>query len=118
MFTGIIQDIGRIASIDKQAGWRVRIETNLDLSATPEGASIACNGCCLTVVEKTRGSFSVDVSGETLSKTTIGQWEEGTAINLEPALKMGDELGGHAVAHGFRPRGGGGGQSHPGSPHH
>ena len=98
MFTGIIQDIGRIASIDKQAGWRVRIETNLDLSATPEGASIACNGCCLTVVEKTRGSFSVDVSGETLSKTTIGQWEEGTAINLEPALKMGDELGGHIVS--------------------
>lgn len=85
-------------SVQKNGGWRIVIETGLDLAGTKLGASIACSGCCLTVVEKDAKSFAVDVSAESLSKTTIGTWGEGTKINLEPALKMGDELGGHIVS--------------------
>ena len=98
MFTGIIQDIGSVRSVQKNGDWRVVIETGLDLTDTKLGASIACSGCCLTVVEKDAKSFAVDVSAESLSKTVIGAWGEGTKINLEPALKMGDELGGHIVS--------------------
>lgn len=99
MFTGIIQDIGTVSSIDKDSGdWRIVIQTALDLSKTEIGASIACAGCCLTVVNKTQNTFTVDISGETLDKTNIGQWGEGTKINIEPSLKMGDELGGHIVS--------------------
>lgn len=98
MFTGIIQDIGRVRSIEKSGDWRVEIETALDLVATPLGASIACSGCCLTVVEKGADWFAVDVSGETLEKTSLKSWEEGMAVNLEPSLKLGDELGGHIVS--------------------
>lgn len=99
MFTGIITDRGTVQSItDKSGDWRIVIQTAFDLSETDIGASIACAGCCLTVVEKTDDTFSVDVSGESLSKTHIGSWEVGTRINLEQALKMGDELGGHIVS--------------------
>lgn len=98
MFTGIIQDIGTVQSIEKSGDWRIVIKTGLDLSSTPLGASIACSGCCLTVVEKGDDWFALDVSAESLSKTVIGQWEEGAAVNLEPSLKLGDELGGHIVS--------------------
>lgn len=101
MFTGIITDVGRIVRIDAaRDDVRFRIETALDLIGTPIGASIACSGCCLTVVEKDAGAgqFSVDVSAESLSKTSLGSWQEGTPVNLERSLKMGDELGGHLVS--------------------
>src|ERR1700761_4732568 len=99
MFTGIVQDIGTVASIDKQGDWTIAIKTNtFPLDKTPLGASIACSGICLTVTEKSASQFKVRVSMETLSKTTAIHWREGTRINLEPALKMGDELGGHLVS--------------------
>ena len=100
MFTGIITDIGTVASVEKKDGGdlRLAIYTNFDLSQTDIGASIACSGCCLTVVKKLDDMFFVDVSAESLSKTNIGFWEEGAKINLEQALKMGDELGGHIVS--------------------
>ncbi|MGB0573063.1 MAG: riboflavin synthase [Alphaproteobacteria bacterium] len=98
MFTGIITDVGRIAGVDTQnVGRRLTIETAYDTSDIDIGASIACNGACLTVVEKTASSFAVDVSGETLDKTTSGGWGVGTRINLERALRAADELGGHLV---------------------
>lgn len=77
---------------------RIGIFTNFDLSQTEIGASIACAGCCLTVVRKIDDIFFVDVSAESLSKTKIGSWDVGTRVNLEQALKMGDELGGHIVS--------------------
>lgn len=99
MFTGIITDIGTVTSVEKNAGdIRLGIKTSFDLSQTDIGASIACAGCCLTVVEKQNDIFLVDVSNESISKTNIGSWSEGTKINLEAALKMGDELGGHIVS--------------------
>ena len=97
MFTGIITDIGCVQSIDKNGDWRIVIRTDqFDLSSTLIGASIACSGCCLTVIEKGNDWFSVDVSTESLSKTIISGWTEGSKINLEAALKVGDELGGHS----------------------
>lgn len=99
MFTGIITDIGTVTSVEERAGERrFVIGTNFDLSDAAMGASIACDGCCLTVVEKTTNSFTVDVSAESLSKTTLGSWAEGTRINLERSLRLGDELGGHIVS--------------------
>lgn len=99
MFTGIITDVGTVKSIKDDGGdWRIGIQTKLDLSKTDIGASIACAGCCLTVVEKDNDVFFVDVSGETLSKTNIGKWKEGTKVNLESSLKVGDEMGGHIVS--------------------
>ena len=100
MFTGIIQDVGTVRLVTQQEGGdlRLQIQTSLDLSQTEIGASIACAGCCLTVVEKQSDCFVVDVSAESLSKTTLGGWQTGTKLNLEPALKMGDELGGHIVS--------------------
>jgi len=95
MFTGIVTDVGRVASV---ADRRFVIATGFDTSTVDIGASIACSGCCLTVVEKEQGRFAVDASGETLSVTTLGTWKEGTEINLERALKLGDELGGHLVS--------------------
>ncbi len=106
MFTGIITDIGRIAErVDRAAsGDRLfLVETRYDTGAVDLGASIACNGCCLTVTDKGKGGraegfwFTVEVSQETLSKTTLGDWQAGTRINLERSLKLGDELGGHLV---------------------
>lgn len=97
MFTGIITDIGKIKSISGKNDLRVEIETSYDLETIAIGASIACSGVCLTVVEKGKGSFAVDISAETINKTTVGSWKQNDKINLERALKMGDELGGHMV---------------------
>jgi riboflavin synthase len=100
MFTGIVTDIGEIVSVDeggKSGDRRFVIATKHDLAAVPIGASIACSGCCLTVVEKSAGKFAVDVSEESLSKTHLGAWKAGGKLNLELSLKLGDELGGHLV---------------------
>jgi riboflavin synthase len=98
MFTGIITDIGTVRAITRAGDTRFEIATSYDLATVDMGASIACNGCCLTVVEKGKGWFAIQASAETLSKTTLGHWEPGTRINLERALKLGDELGGHIVS--------------------
>ncbi|MDE0780251.1 MAG: riboflavin synthase [Alphaproteobacteria bacterium] len=98
MFTGIVTDVGRVVRIDQlEVGQRLMIATSYDTSDIVLGASIACNGACLTVVEKTPGHFGADVSGETLDKTTIGTWAVDAKINLERSLKAADELGGHLV---------------------
>jgi riboflavin synthase len=100
MFTGIVTDIGEIASVTaggKAGDRRFVVRTKHDLVPIAIGASIACSGCCLTVVEKGADRFTVEASGETLDKTHLGDWQAGTRINLELSLKMGDELGGHLV---------------------
>ena len=98
MFTGIVTDVGRITGIEtREVGRRLTIETAYDTAGIDIGASIACNGACLTVVEKSAAHFAADVSGETLDKTTSGAWRVGTRINLERALRAADELGGHLV---------------------
>lgn len=97
MFTGIITDVGRVRSIKTDGDTRLVVETAYDTSEIEIGASIACAGPCLTVTDKDDGWFAVDASAETLSKTTLGGWTEGTRINLERALKVGDEMGGHIV---------------------
>jgi riboflavin synthase len=98
MFTGIITDIGTVRHVERAGDSRFEITTAYDLSTVDMGASIACNGCCLTLIEKGPDWFAVQVSAETLSKTTLGGWGQGTRINLERALKIGDELGGHIVS--------------------
>jgi riboflavin synthase len=99
MFTGIITDVGRVRSVrDTDRDRRFEIETGFDLSGIDIGASISHAGCCLTVVDKGQDWFGVEVSGETLSKTTLGDWVEGAPINLERAARLGDELGGHIVS--------------------
>jgi riboflavin synthase len=99
MFTGIITDIGRIAGVERKPGadLRLAIETAYDLDTVAIGASIACSGVCLTVTSKAGNRFTVDVSGETVSRTAGAMWAEGARLNLERALKLGDELGGHIV---------------------
>src|ERR1043165_4266644 len=97
MFTGIVTDVGRIRSIEQRGDTHVAIETAYDVRGIDIGASIACSGPCLTVVEKGAGWFSVTVSAETLGCTTLGQWRVGSPINLERSLKVGAELGGHIV---------------------
>jgi riboflavin synthase len=97
MFTGIITDIGTVTEVERRGDLRVRIATSYDTATIDLGASIACSGVCLTVVDKGAGWFAVDVSAETLSRTAQGQWNEGLRFNLERALKVGDELGGHIV---------------------
>ncbi|WP_353859430.1 riboflavin synthase [Azospirillum formosense] len=98
MFTGIITDVGRVRAVERQGDTRFTVETAFAMETVPIGASIANNGVCLTVVEKGPGWFAVQASAETLSKTTLGGWAEGTRVNLERALKVGDELGGHIVS--------------------
>ncbi len=99
MFTGIVTDIGRVRSVRQtERDRRYEIETAWDTSGIDLGVSISHAGCCLTVTEKGPGWFAVEVSGETLSKTTLGDWREGHAVNLERAAKLGDELGGHIVS--------------------
>ena len=91
--------MGEVVKVDTDRGDpRFYIRTDLDLNAVPMGASVCHAGCCLTVVEKDGDVFATDVSAETLSKTTLGSWGTGTKINLEPSLKVGDELGGHIVS--------------------
>ncbi len=100
MFTGIITDIGKVRTIEQAAGdaTRVSVATSYDTSDIALGASIACAGACLTVVDTDRGWFAVEVSNETLSRTTLGDWVKGRPINLERALRVGDEMGGHMVS--------------------
>ena len=99
MFTGIVTDIGRVRSVRQtERDRRYEIETAWDTSGIDLGASISHAGCCLTVTEKGPGWFAVEVSSETLSKTTLGDWREGDPVNLERAAKLGDELGGHIVS--------------------
>ena len=99
MFTGIVTDIGRVRSVRQtERDRRYEIETAWDTSGIDLGASISHAGCCLTVTEKGSGWFAVEVSGETLSKTTLGDWREGDRVNLERAAKLGDEMGGHVVS--------------------
>ena len=98
MFTGIITDVGAIRSLTQLGDLRIEIETSYDLSSVAIGASISCNGVCLTVVEKTANRFAVDVSAESVAFTNISDWHLDAPINLELALKVGDELGGHIVS--------------------
>ena len=97
MFTGIITDIGHIISAEQRGDLRLVIGTSYDMDSVAIGASIACSGVCLTVVEKAGGQFAVDASAETASRTAAGMWLAGNRLNLERALKVGDELGGHIV---------------------
>src|SRR6185503_13380135 len=102
MFTGIITDVGRVRRLRRAAGAEggldLSIATGYDTAGIDLGASIACSGVCLTVVAVEPGTFSVQASAETLACSTLGEWTDGTAINLERALRVGDELGGHIVS--------------------
>lgn len=102
MFTGIITDIGTIRTLERRGDLRARIGTRYDAGGIDIGASIACDGCCLTVVDRgadTEGHwFDVDVSAESLSKTALDRWHTGSRVNLERSLRVGDELGGHIVS--------------------
>ena len=97
MFTGIITDIGTIRSTEQRGDLRLVVETAYDTATVATGASIACSGACMTVVEKGAGWFAVDMSGESVSRTAPGMWVSGGKLNLERAMKIGDELGGHIV---------------------
>lgn len=97
MFTGIITDIGTIRSAEQRGDLRLMVDCGYDMATVDLGASIACSGCCLTVVDKGDTWFAVDLSAETVSKTAQGLWTQGRKLNLERALKIGDELGGHIV---------------------
>ncbi|AMO73044.1 riboflavin synthase [Sphingorhabdus sp. M41] len=97
MFTGIVSDIGTIDSLDQRGDLRAKISCGYAMDSVDMGASIACSGVCLTVVDKGADWFAVDISSETLSCTAPGQFTAGRRINLERALKVGDELGGHIV---------------------
>jgi len=101
MFTGIVSDIGEVIKITKHGDTRFDIATNYDPDSIAIGASIACSGACMTVIEKghdPQNWFAIQVSAESLSKTTLGLWQKGTKINLERALCAGEELGGHIVS--------------------
>jgi len=97
MFTGIVTDIGTVRRAEQRGDLRLRIATGYDLATVDLGASIACSGVCLTVVDKGEDWFAVDVSAETLSRTAADLWREGAKLNLERSLRLGDELGGHIV---------------------
>jgi len=102
MFTGIITDRGAVKAIESPgagaADSRFVFATGYDTATLAQGASVACSGACLTVVDKGQGWFAADVSAETLAKTTLGAWAAGTPVNFERPLKLGDELGGHMVS--------------------
>ncbi|MDJ0858694.1 MAG: riboflavin synthase [Dinoroseobacter sp.] len=102
MFTGIIVDVGEITMLEQEGDLRARIACAFDPDGIDLGASIACNGVCLTVIDKGasegRGWFDVQISAESVSKTNISEWKSGSPVNLERALKVGDELGGHIVS--------------------
>lgn len=98
MFTGIVTDIGTITAREQRGDTRFRIRTAYDTATIAIGASIACSGVCLTVVQTGADWFAVDVSAETLSRSNLGGWGEGSKVNLERSLRVGDELGGHIVS--------------------
>ena len=97
MFTGIVTDIGTVRAAEQRGDLRLQIETGYDTATIDLGASIACSGVCLTVVDKCKDWFAVDVSGETVSRTARDLWREGATLNLERSLRLGDEIGGHIV---------------------
>jgi len=98
MFTGIITDVGEIRAIEQRGDMRMQVATRYDTGNIDMGASIACHGVCLTVVDKGADWFAVDVSSETLKCSCLGDWQIGTPVNLERSLRVGDELGGHIVS--------------------
>ena len=98
MFTGIITDIGELTALEKRGDWQLRIKTNWNTRDIKIGASIACSGICLTVINVKKDHFDVAASMETVNVTTLQDWQVGKKINLERALKVGDELGGHIVS--------------------
>lgn len=98
MFTGIVTDIGIIAALDQQGDLRARITTGYDTAGIDMGASIASDGVCLTVVDLGPDWYDVQISAETVNMTNLGKWAVGKRVNLERALKVGDELGGHIVS--------------------
>lgn len=99
MFTGIVTDVGRVRAVrDTNRDRRFEIETGFDTATLDIGASVSHAGCCLTVVETGEGWFAVEVSGETLSLSTLADWKPGRRVNLERAARVGDELGGHIVS--------------------
>lgn len=99
MFTGIVTEIGRVRAVtDTERARRFEVETSYDTATIDLGASVSHAGCCLTVVEMGPGWFAVEVSQESLNRTTLGDWQAGTRINLERAARLGDELGGHIVS--------------------
>jgi riboflavin synthase len=97
MFTGIVTDVGTVHSAEQRGDLRLVIGTAYDMDSVDLGASISCSGVCLTVVDKGEDWFAVDISGETISKTAGDHWRQGAKLNLERALRLGDELGGHIV---------------------
>ena len=97
MFTGIVTDVGTVRTAEQRGDLRLVIACGYDMDSVDLGASIACSGACLTVVDKGDDWFAVDVSGETVSKSAADRWREGAKLNLERALRLGDELGGHIV---------------------
>jgi riboflavin synthase len=98
MFTGIVTDLGEVRALTRGGDLKARIGTGYDTGTIEIGASIACDGVCLTATALGEDWFEVDISAETVSKTNVGDWAEGHRINLERALKVGDELGGHIVS--------------------
>src|SRR5687767_15093547 len=98
MFTGITTDIGTVRSAEQRGDLRLTIGCGYDMGTVDLGSSIACSGVCFTVVDKGDGWFAVDVSEETQSRTARGMWREGSRLNLERSLRIGDELGGHIVS--------------------
>lgn len=100
MFTGIVTDIGKIIELEKRGDLRARVETNYDMSTVAIGASIACDGICLTVIKTGSNWFDVEISAESVEKTHLkfNTWVIGASVNLERALRVGDELGGHIVS--------------------
>ncbi|MFA4995071.1 MAG: riboflavin synthase [Bdellovibrionales bacterium] len=99
MFTGLVKDIGTVVDVVKSGDWTLRIKTDkLPIFNTPVGASMACAGICLTIVSKSYNVFDAQISPETMKKTTVMKWVPGTLVNLEPAMRLGDEFGGHMVS--------------------
>lgn len=98
MFTGIISDLGRVRAVVKTGDTRFEFATRYDTAAIDIGASICCSGACMTVIDKGDGWFAISASDESLSCTTMGDWREGTPVNFERSLRMGDEMGGHIVS--------------------
>ena len=98
MFTGIVSDVGAVRAVERAGDTRFTIGTAWDAESIPVGASIACAGVCLTAVATAPGAFTAEASAETLARTTAGAWRAGTRVNLERALALGEELGGHLVS--------------------
>ena len=98
MFSGIISDLGQVRAISPNGDSRFEFATGYDTAGTEIGASVCCSGVCLTVIEKGKGWFAASVSTETLAITTLADWTEGSPVNLERPLKLGDEMGGHMVS--------------------